>query len=418
MQRICLELRRRGFGTVAPANAFVGFAEASDVSTFLAQFRGAVEAGADIGLISSDWPERERLEARMRLIAFARSKQALGWRNRFGPLVYVASGGTTGSRRFAVHTFATLKASALGFIEKFGTSAGASWNVLPLHHVGGLMTLLRALEAEAPWQSGSYRKLGETAPPKEFRSALSLVPTQLHRLLGSSDAVRNLRLFRRIFVGGAGLSEADAERARAEGLPLAPCYGMTETAAMVTALDPASFLRGVNGCGFPLPHARVVLAEGRVDEVSAIGIVSSSLALGWDNGEVFNRGLYWTQDVGRFDPEGHILVAGRLDRMINSGGEKVDPIDVERVLRKFPGIDDVAVLGFPDPEWGEVVVAFIVENDPEPDALIRELKILLRPAEVPKRVLRLRSIPRSAMGKIDRTALERIWSNEQAFPPA
>jgi|TARA_B110000438_G_scaffold302356_1_gene359796 O-succinylbenzoic acid--CoA ligase len=409
MKQDCAELKRRGVSSIVPKSKTLAFAEASDASTFLAEMRGAFEAEIDLGLLGADWPESERVHARSRLLAFANSEQAVEWRQKFGPLIYIASGGTTGERRFAVHTAASLRAAALGFIEGFGAPACAAWNVLPLYHVGGLMTLLRALEAGAPWEMGRYRKLSETAPPKEFRAALSLVPTQLHRLLEIPAAVRNLRKFQRIFIGGAELSGQDAESARAEGLSLSPCYGMTETAAMVAALEPEAFLRGVDGCGHPLPHARVVLAEEDANEEAAIGIVSSSLALGWDSGEVFDQDLFWTQDTGRFDPEGHIVVTGRLDRMINTGGEKVDPLRVENAIQRLADVDDVAVVGFSDVEWGEVVVAFVVGGRLAPEAISTELKKSVRPAEVPKVVMPLQILPRSAMGKLDRTALEKIW---------
>lgn len=412
MKQVKSELKRRGFGSIVPPSKVLAFVGAADASIFLAQLRGALDFETDVALLGADWPERERFEARGRLVAFAESEKAREWRQEFGPLFYIASGGTTGERRFAVHTGRSLQAAARGYSDRFGVAACAAWNVLPLHHVGGLMTLLRALEAQVPWQMGDYRTLSES-PPEDYRNAISLVPTQLHRLLKDSAAIGSLRCFKRIFIGGAGLSERDADNARREELALSPCYGMTETAAMVAALEPEDFLRGVEGCGYALPHAELTLSDREGDQEAAIGIASSAIALGWDTGETFDRQVFWTQDAGHFDPEGRLVVDGRFDRMINSGGEKVDPLLVEQAIRNLAGVEDVAVAGFDDLEWGEVVVAFVVGGCFEPAKLSSELRKRLRRAEVPKVVIRLGEIPRSAVGKLNRSALKEIWATQR-----
>lgn len=409
MQRICAELKRRGVAMAPRSIGPVVFADSPESANFLAQVRGAFEREQDLAMIGSDWPEVEKASAMERVLRCAQSEEARTWRDAHGPLIYFASGGTTGKRRFAVHSTGTLLAAAQGFVDCFGEGACGTSNVLPLYHIGGFMPLLRALRAHAPWQSCSYRKLYDAAPPREFRSAISLVPTQLHRLLQSPEAVRNLRQFRRIFIGGAGLSEEDASIARAEELPLAPCYGMTETAAMITALEPEAFLRGADGCGRPLPHARVFLAEGRQDTPSAIGIISTSLALGWDTGEAFNRSLFWTNDTGYLDPEGHIVITGRNDRMINTGGETVDPSRVESLLLDLPGVEEAVVIGMPDADWGERVVAFVVGKSLDLEEISATLPETTRPAERPKEFIQLPELPRSEMGKLQRSALEEVW---------
>ncbi len=410
MQRICAELKRRGFAPVAPpAGEDWVFVGASAVEDFLGQLHGALAAGRNVVLVGPDWPPADLQEAERRVGAFSRTPEAARWREAEGPLVLIATSGTTGERRFAVHAESTLRAAAEAFVERFGAAAAASWNVLPLHHVGGLMTLVRALVAEAPWGHGHYRSLCEEAPPSALRASLSLVPTHPHRLMEDSVAQRRLRLFDRLFVGGAALGAREASRARGFELPLAPCYGLTETAAMIASLEPAEFLAGGDSCGLPLPHVELVFAEGAGTKAApgAIGVRAPSVAPGLVPQVGFARDPLWTSDLGYRDAQGRLFVRGRLDRMILSGGEKIDPNHVEDILRGACGTDDIIVMGMPDADWGQRVVAVCT---PDLSAEAREggtWRGLLRAAERPKGWLEVPSIPRTPLGKVDLAALRR-----------
>jgi O-succinylbenzoic acid--CoA ligase len=411
MQRFCAELRRRG---IAPEPglqiAGVHCASTRDSTTFLAQCVAAWEEGAHLCLWAAEWSDALQKAARATIEHFGHSLEARTWGQAHGPLVLVATGGTSGQLRFAAHSAASLIAAAEGFITRFGAEAAATSNVLPLHHVGGFMTLLRALAAQMPWRISTYRELFFAAPAAEYRGSLSLVPTQLHRLLEDWKGVEHLQSFARVFVGGAALDEQDARLARAEGVPLSPCYGMTESAAMVTVLDPADFARGRKGCGTVLPHAAIEFAEGKGTEAAPgrIFLRAASLAVGVMPGGVFDRSSFRTSDEGYLDGHGSLRVTRRLDRVILSGGENVDPARIEWAMRRVLGDVDLHVCGVPDPDWGERVVALIAGPVPATVIDAATWNASLEPFERPKQVIHVGRLPRTVMGKIDREAVLRL----------
>jgi O-succinylbenzoic acid--CoA ligase len=230
---------------------------------------------------------------------------------------------------------------------------------------------------------------------------LSLVPTQLQRLLDRRESVERLRRFRAVLLGGGPAWPELLERAAEARLPLAPGYGMTETAAMATALRPEEFLAGRRGCGAALPHGRVTVGADGV-----IQITGESLFRGYfPNWRA--AGPWATDDLGRFDEHGGLHWLGRHDAMIITGGEKVEPGEVEAVLRATGQFSDVAVVGLADGEWGEAVTAVYPAGGPPPDidAVARFIAGRLAPHKRPKRYLRLARWPRNDQGKLSRREL-------------
>jgi o-succinylbenzoate---CoA ligase len=420
---ICDQLSRRGIGERVPrVCAGVACVEGETSEAFLGTLRGALARELPAAFFASDWSASLRGDFERLLEGLAACLESGAYGPDGGPWFLIPTGGTSGVGRFAVHTEESLRAAARAYVSRFGEAAAASWSVLPLYHVGGFMTLMRALEADAPWEEGDYRAVLEGEIPPELRGALSLVPTQLHRLLDSPAAVDRLRACARIFVGGAALGVEDRERARRARLPLAPCYGMTETAAMVTALDPEAFLAGRTGCGEPLPHASISFApgEGMVARPGRVLLEASSLARGLWPGEAFPAGPLATSDEGYRDEAGSLHLWGRLDGVIVSGGEKVDPGRIEQVFRRFAPGAEVRVVGIPDADWGQRVIAFVAG---EGSTYLRDeapWRDLLRPAERPKAVIRLQALPRTAVGKVDAHTLRAVGAlvrGDGAAPP-
>jgi O-succinylbenzoic acid--CoA ligase len=235
---------------------------------------------------------------------------------------------------------------------------------------------------------------------------ISLVPTQLQRLLARTDTREWLRRFRVIAVGGGPLWADLADAAAAARLPVAISYGMTETAAMVTALRPEEFLAGARSCGAPLAHAQVgVTAEG------VVTIAGESVFHGyWPEWGATRE--FVTEDLGRIDERGHLHVLGRRDALIISGGKKISPAEVETALRASGEFDDVAVIGVPDAEWGEKVVAcFPASGGRVPD--VARVLASLAPHQRPKQFVPLADWPRNAQGKINRAELRaRVLGNQ------
>lgn len=408
-------LNRWGVTPVNPPHPGPLVLQEEDPLLWLSKWAGALLDGQTV-LLASPALAGEALEAVKRQLAESVFTE---------PSVLVATGGTTGRLRWARHTWTTLHASADGFLRFFGPDAAEGVCVLPLYHVGGLMTVVRAMVGARRVTFGDYRNLGGTLtiPPG---ATVSLVPTQLGRLLNDSGAVAALLAAGRILLGGAPASVAVLEAARSLQLPVAPCYGMTETAALVAAQRPERFLAGEAGVGEPLPH--VVLQWGEPvgkdrdlpPAARRLGIGSAAVCHGyWPEQVDFSREPFWTSDAASLDSQGNLHILGRLDRIIISGGENVDAARVEGILERFPPVVAAVVLGIPDPDWGERVVAVVetVEGLDE-QALKAWAADHLAAHERPKQVLVCSAaigLPRTDMGKVDVKRLRAAFTREARF---
>ena len=374
------------------------------------------------------------------------SKISSGW-------LGIATGGSSGGLKFARHDERTLTAAVRGFCAHFQLERVNAVDVLPAYHVSGLMARVRCAETGGAHVAWDWKRLEAGERPlltaAEGGWVISLVPTQLQRLLASTEAVAWLRGFKIIFIGGGPVWPELAEAAARERLPMSLSYGMTETAAMVAALLPEEFLVGARSCGRALPHVKIDLVgdvgrvpspaiedgmrgEGTpptVKEEGLVRIAGGSVFRGYFFAENFpevchplddkrdwgdgagsggagEERAFVTEDLGRFDERGHLYILGRRDAVIITGGKKVQPADVESALRASGEFADVAVIGVPDAEWGEVVVACYPAGGRAPD-LARAAAGLVG-AMKPKRFVAIAEWPRNAQGKINRAELRRF----------
>jgi len=316
----------------------------------------------------------------------------------------IATGGSSGGLKFARHDERTLGAAVAGFCAHFGLARVNAVDVLPPHHVSGFMARMRCAATGGTHVAWDWKRLaaGERPELAAGEWVLSLVPTQLQRLLASAATVAWLRGFAVIFVGGGPVWPELAEAAARAGLRVSLGYGMTETAAMVAALRPEEFLAGGRSSGAAMPHARIAL--------TADGLVRIE-------GESVFRGYYperrtarafETADFGRIDAHGRLHLLGRSDAVIITGGEKVQPAEVEAALRASGEFADVAVLGVPDAEWGQCVVACYPAAERPPEWSRVEAKLsALAAFKRPKRFVALADWPRNAQGKLNRAELAR-----------
>ena len=324
----------------------------------------------------------------------------------------IPSGGTGGGVKFARHDGETLAAAVGGFCAHFGLARVNAVGVLPLHHVSGLMAWMRcALTGGVflPWNWGDLKEGRRPELATREPWVLSLVPTQLQRLLERPEAVAWLRRFEIVFVGGGPVWPELVEAAARADLPLALSYGMTETAAMVTALRPGEFRAGGRSSGTALPHARVTVTADGVVEVAGAAVCRGYYP------EWSGVGAFRTEDLGVLDAEGRLTVLGRRDAIINTGGEKVRPEEVEQALRASGEFADVAVIGVPDAEWGQAVVACYPTGEQLPD-FARAAAALTGPRR-PKRYVAITDWPRNAQGKLNRAELRVLAAAAGGIPP-
>jgi O-succinylbenzoic acid--CoA ligase len=345
-------------------------------------------------------------------------------REHLGPGVVVGSGGSTGGRHWCLQPLSHLRKSAdasghwLANLH-LDPSACLHLNPLPPHHVSGLLPLVRARRwgGEIRWLSAAYLRMPEQLPglaphPAGRPVLLSLVPTQLQRLMASPSGMAWLKGCSVIWVGGATLPPELATKARKAGLPLAPCYGATETAAMVCALPPQRFLAGEEGCGDPLEDVQV-----RIDPATrAVEVLTTRLSPGrFREGRLqtlpLQSGGWWRSGDGGHLGPGGLQIHGRLDGAIQSGGETVFPDVLERRLNvelAARGLSVEAVLLVPrsDSEWGERLVALIRPRfGADAEALINVLQTIVAswPAqERPQQWVVCPELAISAIGKWER----------------
>lgn len=379
------------------------FVSEADPRKFMAEFARGVAGYAEVFLCDPAWGESER--------ARVGQLQQLPMENRFSKTpegwLMIPTGGSGGQLKFARHDEQTITAAVTGFTRHFGLERVNAAGLLPLHHVSGLMAWLRCALTGGEYLPLAWKQIEAgvlpALPARPDGWVISVVPTQLERLLRQPAAIAWLQEFRIIFLGGAPAAPNLLDRAAALGLRLAPGYGMTETAAMVTALRPDEFLAGTRGSGAPLPHAKVSVGAGGV-----IGIRGDSVFRGYYP-DWRQPGEFVTADLGHLDARGHLEVIGRADAVIITGGEKVNPAEVEAALRDTGEFADVVVVGVPDAEWGRVVVAaYPAGLRPDWAKVERSIESRLAAYKRPKRYVAVESWALTAVGKVNRAEVARL----------
>ncbi len=338
--------------------------------------------------------------------------------------ICVPTGGSSGRTKWARHDEASISGAVSGFCLHYGLQRVNAVSVLPLYHISGLMAQLRCLATGGTYVQWDWRNLAAGDWPALTTSdegwAISLVPTQLQRLLTIAGGVEFLLRFRFIFIGGAAAWPRLLDAATEKRLALNLSYGMTETAAMVAAQREGAFALGERDSGTILPHARVriVREDGQTSSAGEIGqvrIAGANLFRGYFP-DTRTEAEFAPEDLGRLDAAGRLTILGRRDGMIITGGEKVWPAEVESALRETGLFSDVAVLGLSDQRWGEVVTVFYPAPDGSVD--LERVHVLLEgkmsPYKWPKRIIPIDPWPRNDRGKVNRVALTQFAQNEDA----
>lgn len=373
----------------------------SDPGSFMTAFATAVSEGGPVFLSDPAWGEAER-NALRRLMALP-SATAAGQEKAGRGWLMIPSGGSSGEIKFARHDEETISAAVLGFGKHFGVQQVNVIGLLPLHHVSGLMAWMRCVLTGGTYRAWDWKRLeGGAAPrlPVDGDWFLSLVPTQLQRLLAQPELVVWLRQFRAIFLGGGPTWPELSEAAARAGLPIVLSYGMTETAAMVAAQRPDDFAAGERNSGTALPHARIEITPEGTVKIGGDSVFRGYWPEWREDREV------WTEDLGQLDSKGRLTILGRRDAVIITGGKKVAPNEVEAALRATGRFEDVAVVGVPDGEWGQAIVACYPATGNAPDLSEMAAQLgHLAAHKHPKRYVAVKDWPRNAQGKINRAAL-------------
>ena len=314
----------------------------------------------------------------------------------------VTTAGSSGDPKGVILTRGNVDAAIAASRARLGNDATDRWLLcLPLYHIAGLSVIWRSLAAGGSVLIHDRFDAARVAEALKSGQAsmVSLVPTMLHRLLdadpGPYDGLRA------VLVGGGPANRELVERGLESGLPVLTTYGTTETASQVATVTAGEEYEGLATTGKPLDGMMVTFDDG---EILVDGPAVSPGYLG----EPPRDGPHRTHDLGHFDDHGRLVVTGRKDDIILSGGEKVVPQHVEAVLESFPGIDRAIVVGIADDDWGQAAVA-VIEGEPiDEEGLGARARAALPTHEVPKRWLRVDALPELSTGKIDRVAVAAI----------
>ena len=344
------------------------------------------EAPEPRGLGTCDWPKN--------------------WRGR----VMIPTGGTGGKVKFVIHTPETLRAAALGLRDAL-VARGLSpilhgVTCTPPWHVSGFLPAIRARATGGAHHVIDGRFDEQTALPfVAFPVAgtkiISLVPAQLSRLLARADGEAWLRTYDVILLGGSSVPTPLLAEIRSRRLPVFLTYGSTETAAACALCPPEKIWAGESVRGAALPGVTFATnSEG------VVTIASPALGIGlWPDAPL--ESPWASGDRGEVAPDGSVKVSGRADRVIITGGEKVDPARVEQVLLATGLVKEALVLGMVDARWGEVVTACVIAPASAEGAL-RLACEQLEPSARPRRYVFVPSMPTNASGKPDREAIAKL----------
>jgi len=290
---------------------------------------------------------------------------------------------------------------------------------LPFNHIGGFSIITRSL------LFGTSIALPENLQTEALADSLeklkptlcSFVPTQLKRLLDSN--VQPNEELRNVLIGGGYIDKKLVMEAIHRNWKISKVYGSTETASFVSALTEDECLENPTSIGRALsPNQVVIFNENKYraleGEVGEIAISSPAVMKGYYNDEeatenCFQDEFYLTGDMGYLDMEGYLFLEARKKDMIVTGGENVNPNEVEDRLLEHPDIEDAAVFPIKDDEWGEIVAAAVIMRDSKKDISLDEVESFLKGNlagfKIPRKLFYEDELPKNELGKITRRKL-------------
>lgn len=335
------------------------------------------------------------------------------------------TGGSTGRSKAVMIPYRQTQANAQSTVTAWSLSAEdcaiqatpcwhAAIHVLatPLLSIGGRVVLMSRFDA------GEFLHAVE----RFEATRLFMVPSMYQAVVEHpAFASAPLGRVRWAISGGAPCPSAVARAFRERGVAFRQGYGMTEVGVNCFAIADDEARVHPESVGRPLPHVEVELRrpDGQpcaVDEVGELTFTGDALCAGYFNrgdewNQVCREGWFWTGDLATRDAQGRYVIRGRRKDMYISGGENVYPAEVEAAIVECAGVDECAVLGVPDPRWGETGVAAVVMQPGQAlqtESLRAALRTRLAAYKLPSAIVFVTQVPRTSAGKVDRVALRRL----------
>ncbi|MFP6583183.1 MAG: o-succinylbenzoate--CoA ligase [Candidatus Hydrogenedentota bacterium] len=332
--------------------------------------------------------------------------------DRWATIIFTS--GSSGTPKAAVHSLDNHFQSALASNVNIALVPGDQWLLsLPLFHVGGLGIIFRCLQAGAamvlPQADESLEKTLET----DGVTHISLVSTQLYRLMQSEESTRRLAKFKAVLMGGSAMPERLIARAIEAGIPIHTSYGMTEMTTQITCTPAHADNETLQSSGFPLRPDSIRLADDGEIQVNGPTRFQGYFTNRELDSPFTSGGWFSTGDCGRFDKAGRLHVTGRVDNQFISGGENIQPEEIEHAFCQIEGILQAVVVPINDEEFGQRPVALIrAEGEWNEASLKDNLRQTLPRFMIPARILEWPSelIPEGM--KVNRTRLREYCVSE------
>jgi fatty-acyl-CoA synthase len=367
----------------------------------------AIVRHAGLQLLWHDEAMRPLAERVHGLVALPQERAA---GQRAGDLMLVYTSGTTGEPKGAIHTAAAMQANVAAAIDAQNLDASTrTLAVLPLFHVGGLcIQVLPTLAAggtvrlHSRFDAGAWlRDVAEWRP-----STSLLVPATMRALIEHPDwAAADLSSLTFVNTGSSIVPRGLIDAFHARGVPVCQVYGATETGPVTLVLRRDEALAHAGKAGKPARGVEVRLVEGE------IWVRGANLARGYHrepDAPAFADGWFRTGDLASCGDDGRYEIVGRTKDLIISGGENIHPAEIENLVLGDPAVADAAVVGLPDPHWGEVPVLAVVARsgvEIDRDRLYALFAGQLARFKHPRRIVVLDALPRTALGKVRKGAL-------------
>ncbi|MHB8581238.1 MAG: o-succinylbenzoate--CoA ligase [Ignavibacteriaceae bacterium] len=337
----------------------------------------------------------------------------------------IFTSGSTGKPKGVEITFNNLVQSALTGNQYFAHQENDRWLAsLPFYHVGGFSIIVRT------FLFGATLLFPDSLDIKHLANAIknlhpthaSFVSTQLKRLI-ESGTEPNEEL-RQVLLGGGFIELSLIETAMDKGWNVAKSFGATETCSFVSVLTTDQFSKRRESAGKALPPNEILILDENNNimppgETGEIVIKGNSVTKGYLNNpdetkKKFSNGFYYTGDYGFLDENGFLFVEARRNDLIITGGENVNPVEVENELLKHPLINEVSVFSLMEQEWGQIIAAALVIKN-NSDITLEEIKSYLNNKlasyKHPKKILILKSLPKTDLGKVQKEKLREMFKN-------
>ena len=343
------------------------------------------------------------------------------------PEAILYTSGTTGQPKGALITYGMQWWSAVGSALNLGHNPDDRWLAcLPHYHISGLSILMRS--AIYGISVMVHKKFDPTTVNdsilKDKITIISVVAVMLQRVLADLDTnwggVRYPATLRCVLLGGGPVPHALLEACMLHSIPVVQTYGLTEACSQAVTLSPADALRKLGSAGRPLPPVQLcIMHENRqasAGEPGEIFLKGPTITPGYVDrpeatAQAFQDGWFATGDIGYLDKDGYLFVLDRRADLIISGGENIYPSEIESVLQSHPTVKEAGVCGKPDPQWGQVPVAFVVLNAGSTlstQELQDYMAQKLARYKQPRAIYLVEQLPYTSSGKLLRRELPRL----------